>query len=55
VGAGRVGSIIGPSLGGILRGAHASSSQVLAVTLPVILLGGAAAVVLSYVGKAHES
>ncbi|HXQ14042.1 MAG TPA: MFS transporter [Caulobacteraceae bacterium] len=55
VGAGRVGSIIGPSLGGILRGAHASSSQVLAVTLPVILLGGAAAVALSYVGKANQS
>jgi AAHS family 3-hydroxyphenylpropionic acid transporter len=55
VGAGRVGSIIGPSLGGILRGAHASSSQVLAVTLPVILVGGAAAVALSYLGKAHES
>jgi len=55
VGAGRVGSIIGPSLGGVLRAAHASSNQVLAVTLPVILVGGAAAIALSVFGKTHEA
>jgi AAHS family 3-hydroxyphenylpropionic acid transporter len=54
VGAGRIGSIIGPSMASALRAAHASSGQVIAVTLPVILLAGAAAVALSVVGKAHE-
>jgi MFS transporter, AAHS family, 3-hydroxyphenylpropionic acid transporter len=55
VGAGRVGSIIGPSMASALRSAHASSGQVIAVTLPVILVAGAAAVALSVVGKAHEA
>ena len=55
VGAGRIGSIIGPSMASALRGAHASPGQVIAVTLPVILLAGAAAVALSVVGKANEA
>jgi AAHS family 3-hydroxyphenylpropionic acid transporter len=55
VGAGRIGSIIGPSLASGLRAAHASSGQVIAVTLPVILVAGAAAIALSVVGKAHEA
>ncbi|HLI65359.1 MAG TPA: MFS transporter [Caulobacteraceae bacterium] len=56
VGAGRVGSIIGPTLGGVLRAAHASSNQVLLATLPVILMGGVAAVALTFVGRAaHET
>jgi MFS transporter, AAHS family, 3-hydroxyphenylpropionic acid transporter len=55
VGAGRIGSIIGPSMASTLRAAHASSGQVIAVTLPVILVAGAAAVALSAVGKGHEA
>jgi AAHS family 3-hydroxyphenylpropionic acid transporter len=54
VGAGRIGSIIGPSMASALRTAHASSGQVIAVTLPVIVVAGAAAVALSVIGKAHE-
>ena len=43
---GRVGSIIGPLLGGLLVGSGRSPSQVLAGLLPVVLVGSACAIVL---------
>jgi len=55
VGAGRLGSIAGPSLASALRDAHASSPQVIAVTLPIILVAAAAATALSFVGKPHKA
>ncbi len=51
VGAGRLGSIAGPSLASALRSAHAPTPVVIGVTLPVILIAATAAIALSFVGR----
>lgn len=43
---GRVGSIVGPKLGGVLKGAGYSSSQLLMWLLPIVVLGSICAMVL---------
>lgn len=48
VGAGRLGSIVGPALPGFL---HLGPNQVLGVTVPIIVVAGAAAFLLTYIGK----
>jgi AAHS family 3-hydroxyphenylpropionic acid transporter len=45
---GRIGSIAGPLLGGVLVGAGRSSAQVLTGILPIVLVGGLCAVVLAW-------
>ena len=54
VGAGRLGSIAGPLLAAGLREQHASPGQVLGVTVPIIVVAGAAAFLLTYIGKIIE-
>jgi AAHS family 3-hydroxyphenylpropionic acid transporter len=54
VGVGRLGSIAGPLLAGQLREAGASAADVLAAMLPVALLAGACAVLLTFIGRARE-
>ncbi len=46
VAVGRIGSIVGPMLGGVLVGAGRSAPQVLAGLLPVALIGGLCAITL---------
>jgi len=55
VGAGRIGSIVGPLLAGTLREQHASAAQVLTYTLPVILVAGLAAMLLVSFGKPYAA
>lgn len=45
---GRIGSIVGPLLGGILVGSGRSSSQVLAGLLPIVIVGSLCAIVLAW-------
>jgi AAHS family 3-hydroxyphenylpropionic acid transporter len=45
---GRIGSIAGPLLGGVLVGAGRSSAQVLAGLLPVVIVGSLCAIVLAW-------
>lgn len=45
---GRIGSIVGPLLGGILVGSGKSSAQVLAGLLPVVIVGSLCAIVLAW-------
>jgi AAHS family 3-hydroxyphenylpropionic acid transporter len=52
---GRLGSAAGPLLAGVLLGSGQSPQQVLFVLVPIILVAGAAAVVLSLVMKRAES
>ena len=45
---GRIGSIIGPLLGGLLVGSGRSAAQVLAGILPITVMGGLCAIVLAW-------
>ncbi|MFC3068895.1 MFS transporter [Phenylobacterium soli] len=54
VGVGRLGSIAGPLIAGQLRASGATADQVLAAMLPVVVVAGAAAFLLTFVGQAHE-
>lgn len=45
---GRIGSIVGPLLGGILVGSGRSTSQVLSGMLPIVLVGSLCAIVLAW-------
>jgi AAHS family 3-hydroxyphenylpropionic acid transporter len=54
VGAGRVGSIIGPLMAGALLGNGASEGSVIASTAPIILAAGAASLLLSYVAHHYR-
>jgi AAHS family 3-hydroxyphenylpropionic acid transporter len=45
---GRIGSIVGPLLGGVLVGSGRSSSQVLAGLLPVVIVGSLCSIVLAW-------
>jgi len=54
VGAGRLGSIAGPILAGALRARHASAEEVIRYTLPVILIAGIAAIILSFFKAARR-
>ena len=51
VAVGRLGSIAGPLIAGELRAAGFSADQVLGAMLPVVLAAGAAAVLLTFVGR----
>jgi AAHS family 3-hydroxyphenylpropionic acid transporter len=51
VAAGRFGSAMGPLAAGLLLGAGASGGQVVAATVPVVLIAGLAAVGLTFAGK----
>lgn len=55
VAAGRFGSAIGPLAAGLLLGAGASSGQVVAATVPVVLAAGLAAVLLTIVGARQDA
>jgi AAHS family 3-hydroxyphenylpropionic acid transporter len=48
VAVGRIGSIVGPKLGGTLKSAGHSSAQLLGDILPLVILGSAAALVVSW-------
>lgn len=54
VAVGRLGSIAGPLIAGELRAAGASADQVIGAMLPVVLAAGAAAVLLTFVGRQQE-
>jgi uncharacterized membrane protein YeaQ/YmgE (transglycosylase-associated protein family) len=43
---GRIGSVVGPKLGGALKGAGYTSSQLLMWLLPIVVLGSICAIVL---------
>ena len=53
VGVGRVGSILGPLVGGSLLGAGASAGGVALAMAPVALAAGGAVLLLTVVGRAH--
>jgi len=53
VGVGRVGSILGPLVGGSLLGAGASASAVAFAMAPVALAAGATVLLLTFVGRTH--
>jgi len=55
VAVGRLGSIAGPLIAGELRAAGASADQVIGAMLPVVLVAGAAAVLLTYVGRQQDA
>jgi len=55
VAVGRLGSIAGPLIAGELRAAGASADQVLAAMLPVVLVAGAAALLLTFVGRPSDT
>jgi MFS transporter, AAHS family, 3-hydroxyphenylpropionic acid transporter len=48
VAVGRIGSIVGPLLGGVLVGSGRSSSQVLAGMMPIVIVGSLCAIVLAW-------
>ena len=48
VAAGRVGSIVGPALGGLLQSAGRGSSQILSDILPLVILGSVAGIALAW-------
>lgn len=48
VAVGRMGSAVGPVLVGVLRGAGVSSTQVISMLIPVIVVAGVAALVLAF-------
>lgn len=54
IAAGRFGSAMGPVLAGQLLGGGASPGQVVLSTVPIVLLAGAAAMLLTVVGKRAE-
>ena len=54
VAVGRFGSIAGPLVAGELRQAGYSADQVFMVLVPVVIVAGLAAVVLTTIGKAHD-
>jgi AAHS family 3-hydroxyphenylpropionic acid transporter len=45
---GRIGSVVGPLLGGVLVGSGRSTSQVLAGLLPIVIVGSLCAIVLAW-------
>lgn len=51
VAAGRIGSIVGPQIGGALKAAGHSSVQLLADCLPMVLVGSAAALILAWLTR----
>jgi AAHS family 3-hydroxyphenylpropionic acid transporter len=55
VAVGRLGSIVGPMVGGQLLGAGASPSQVIAALTPVAIIAGLAVVGLSFIKRRTES
>ena len=55
VAVGRLGSIAGPLIAGELRAAGFSADQVLGAMLPVVLAAGAAAVLLTFVGRQQDA
>ena len=55
VAVGRFGSIAGPLLAGELRAAGATPDQVFMTLVPVVLVAGAAVVLLTYTGRPHEA
>ncbi len=55
IAAGRFGSALGPVLAGQLLGSGASPGQVVLSTVPIVLLAGAAAMLLTVVGRKAES
>jgi MFS transporter, AAHS family, 3-hydroxyphenylpropionic acid transporter len=56
VAAGRVGSIVGPALGGLLQSAGRGSSQILSDILPLVILGSVAGIALAWrIGGKHAS
>jgi AAHS family 3-hydroxyphenylpropionic acid transporter len=54
VGAGRVGSIVGPSIGGVLLAGGASGAQVLQSVVPMAIGAGLAVVLLTVVARPSE-
>ncbi len=54
IAAGRFGSALGPLLAGQLLGGGASAGQVVLSTVPIVLLAGAAAMLLTVVGRRAE-
>lgn len=54
IAAGRFGSALGPVLAGQLLGGGASTQQVVMSTVPIVLLAGVAAMLLTVVGKKAE-
>jgi AAHS family 3-hydroxyphenylpropionic acid transporter len=55
VAAGRVGSVAGPAVAGILLGMGLTAQQVILTTIPSIAAGGVALLVLTFVGAAYSS
>ena len=55
VAVGRLGSIAGPLIAGELRAAGATAEQVLTAMLPVVVVAGLAAMLLTYLGRAHRA
>jgi MFS transporter, AAHS family, 3-hydroxyphenylpropionic acid transporter len=54
VGAGRVGSIVGPKLGGILKAAGHGPSQLLIDLLPLVIVGSACGLALAWFTRPHK-
>jgi AAHS family 3-hydroxyphenylpropionic acid transporter len=52
---GRIGSIIGPLIGGILVGSGRSSSQVLSGILPIVVIGSLCAILLAWRSPPQQS
>jgi MFS transporter, AAHS family, 3-hydroxyphenylpropionic acid transporter len=53
VAAGRIGSIAGPALGGILKGMGHSSSQLMLDLLPIAIAGSLSALLLAWIIRSH--
>ena len=51
VAVGRIGSIAGPKLGGVLKGAGHSYSQLLTDLLPIVVVGSVTAIVLAWITR----
>jgi AAHS family 3-hydroxyphenylpropionic acid transporter len=48
VAVGRIGSIVGPTLGGMLKGAGHNASQLLLDLLPIVIVGSICALLLAW-------
>jgi AAHS family 3-hydroxyphenylpropionic acid transporter len=55
VAVGRIGSIVGPKLGGILKAAGHGPSQLLMDLLPLVIVGSACALALAWSTRPHDS
>jgi AAHS family 3-hydroxyphenylpropionic acid transporter len=53
VAAGRVGSVVGPAAAGILLGTGLTAGEVILTTIPIIAVGGAAVLMLTFVGAGY--